>query len=151
MLAAAYFSVHAKAQNKSVSTDPNAINWADKGNTYRLISIGDKLPRFFVNDKEVPATRLNDYAPVIDKMQNELWARQKKAAQMNNAESGQKVNQIVAELVSQRIVPSANALISFRLDGGGFMVNGKKQPFDVFTRFKQKFINSPDKVYQFNN
>jgi len=30
-------------------------------------------------------------------------------------------------------------------------VNGKKQPFDVFTRFKQKFINSPDKVYQFNN
>ena len=151
MLAAACLSVGAKAQNKSVSTDPNAITWADKGNSYRLISIRDKLPRLFVNDKEIPAAHLSDYEPVIDKMQTELWARQKKAVRINDAEREEQVNNIVADLVSQKIIPSANALFSFRLDGGGFVVNGKKQPFDVYTRFKNKFINSPDKVYQFNN
>ena len=151
MLAAACLSVGVKAQNKSVNTDPNAITWADKGNSYRLISAGDKLPRLFVNEKEIPAVQLNGYAPVIDKMQNELWARQKKAAQLNEIENEQQVNNIVAELVSQKIIPSAGALISFRLDGGSFVVNGKKQSFDVYTRFKHKFITSPDKVYQFNN
>ncbi|HZY36116.1 MAG TPA: hypothetical protein VFE53_05680 [Mucilaginibacter sp.] len=151
MLAVACFSVHARGQNTGVKTDPNAINLTDKGNSYRLISIGDKLPRLFVNDREVPAARLNDYAPIIDKMQNELWTRQKKAGQISDAEKEQQVNNIVADLVSQKIILSAAALLSFRLDGGGFVVNGKKQAFDVYTRFKRKFITSPDKVYQFNN
>jgi hypothetical protein len=145
------FSVQAKAQNNAAGTDPNAITIADKGSTYRLISIRDKLPRLFVNDKEVRAAPLNDYAPVIDKMQNELWARQKKAAQIKNAADEQQVNNIVAELVSKKIIASINALVSFRLDGGSFVVNGKKQSFDVFTLFKHKFITSADKVYQFNN
>jgi len=150
-LAAICFWVPANAQNVSGASDANTITRAENGTSYRLISIGDKLPRLFVNDKEVAAAQLDRYGKVIDRLQSELWAGQKKQAQMNDAEREQQVSKIVTDLISLKIIPSANALLSFRLDGGGFVVNGKRQPFDTFTRFKNKFITSPDKVYQFNN
>ena len=150
-LAAICFGISARAQDVSGAKDAGTITRAENGTSYRLVSIGDKLPRLFINNKEVPSAQLGAYGEIIGNLQNDLWARQRKQAQINNAENAQQLNKIAADLVSQKIVLSVNALFSFRLDSREFVVNGKKQPFDIFTRFKNKFIISPDKVYQFNN
>jgi hypothetical protein len=47
------------------------------GNRYRLVMIGDRRPRFYVND----SLQLDQepYDLLIDKLAKELWARQKEA------------------------------------------------------------------------
>jgi hypothetical protein len=119
-----------------------------KGIRYRLISIGDKLPQLLVNDKEVPRGQMEGNEGIIEKLQTELWERQKK---LGNRENEMQLNSIVSDLVLQKIINSANALISFRLDKSGFVVNGQKQTYAVFARYRDKFITSSEMVYQFNN
>jgi len=151
VLLAGCFSGYAQAQNVATVTGPGAIKWADKGATYMLISIGDKLPRLFVNDKEIPQAQLDSYSKVIEKLQQQLWAQQKQDAQIADSENQHCLNNIAGEIVSEKIIASAGALLSFRLDAHSFMVNGKQQPFTIYTRFKNKFLTSGDRVYQFNN
>ena len=151
VMLAGCFSGHAQAQNPAKVTGPGTIKWADKGATYILISAGDKLPRLFVNNKEIPQAQLDSYSKVIEKLQQQLWGQEKIEAQAADSENQQRVNNIADEIVSEKIISSAAALFSFRLDGSGFMVNGKKQPFNIYTQFKNKFITSADKVYRFNN
>ena len=144
-------SGYVRAQSTARVTGPGTIKWADKGVTYILISIGDKLPRLFVNNKEIPQAQLDSYSKVIEKLQEQLWGQEKQEAQTTDSENQQRESNIAAAIVSEKLVASAGALPSFRLDEGGFMVNDKKQPFDVYTMFKKRFITSADKVYQFNN
>jgi len=151
ILFAGCFPGYVQAQNTAMVTGPGTIKWADKGATYLLISIGDKLPRLFVNNKEIPQGQLDSYSKVIEKLQQQLWAQQKQEAQISDSENQQCLNNIAAEIVSEKIIASTGALLSFRLDAHGFMVNGKQQPFTIYTRFKNKFITSIDKIYQFNN
>ncbi|MES2108138.1 MAG: hypothetical protein V4577_05300 [Bacteroidota bacterium] len=130
--------------------DPNSISYTEKGVQYRLISIGDKLPRLFVNDKEIPAAQLERYSTIINKLQPELFERQKKQALLANRENEEVINKIVSDLVSQKVISSTAALTSLRLDVSSFMVNGQKQSFGLYTQYKNKFITSADKVYRFN-
>jgi len=145
------FSGYAQAQNPAKVTGPGTIKWADKGATYILISIGDKLPRLFVNNKEIPQAQLDSYSKVIEKLQQQLWGQEKQEAPAKDSENQQCLNNIAGEIVSEKIIASAGSLLSFRLDAHSFMVNGKQQPFTIYTRFKNKFITSGDRVYQFNN
>ena len=151
VMLAGCFSGNVQAQNGARVTGPGTIKWSEKGATYILISIGDKLPRLFVNNKEIPQAQLDSYSKVIEKLQQQLWGQEKQEAQTTDSENQQRESNIAAAIVSEKLVASAGALLSFRLDEGGFMVNDKKQPFDVYTRFKKRFITSADKVYQFNN
>ena len=151
ILFAGCFPGYVQAQNTAMVTGPGTIKWADKGATYLLISIGDKLPRLFVNNKEIPQAQLDSYSKVIEKLQQQLWGQEKQEARAVDSENQRCMNNIAGEIVAEKIITSAGALLSFRLDGSGFMVNGKKQPFNIYTRFKNKFITVADKVYQFNN
>ncbi len=58
----------------------NTITTTDSvGNRYRLIMIGDRRPRFYVNDSLLPDTE--PYTLLVDKLARELWRRQKEAAE----------------------------------------------------------------------
>jgi len=47
-----------------------------KGVKYKLVMIGDRRPKFYVNDKIVTGEMLEKYTLLIDKLSKELWARQ---------------------------------------------------------------------------
>ena len=55
--------------NTITTTDANGIN-------YKLVMIGDRRPKFYVNDKLVTGEVLEKYTLLIDKLSKELWARQ---------------------------------------------------------------------------
>ncbi|MGE5943391.1 MAG: winged helix-turn-helix domain-containing protein [Flavobacteriales bacterium] len=55
----------------------NTITTADaNGVKYKLVMIGDRRPKFYVNDKLVTGEILEEYTLLIDKLAKELWARQ---------------------------------------------------------------------------
>ncbi|WP_295798132.1 hypothetical protein [Mucilaginibacter sp.] len=129
--------------NTVTSTGPD-------GTRYKLTQIGDLLPRLYVNGKLTPTNRLNDYAPLLDKLNHLLWAQQKKAASQNQAMKSAQQQAIVNDLVKDGLVKSDVDVVSFRLTSGEFTVNDKKQSFAVFNRYTKKYINNGDKIYQFN-
>lgn len=56
----------------------NTITTTDSiGNRYRLIMIGDRRPKFYVNDSL--QVNMEPYTFLIDKLAKELWRRQKEA------------------------------------------------------------------------
>lgn len=59
----------------------NTITTTDSsGNRYRLVMIGDRRPKFFVNDTLQPNTE--SYTALVDKLAKELWKRQGEAEEM---------------------------------------------------------------------
>ncbi len=58
--------------NTITTTDP-------AGNTYRLVMIGDRRPKFYVNDTLQADTER--YTALVDKLAKELWKRQGEAAE----------------------------------------------------------------------
>ncbi|MCO5947762.1 hypothetical protein [Mucilaginibacter flavidus] len=83
--------------NTVASTGPD-------GTRFKLIQIGDLLPRLYVNGKLTPTNRLNDYAPLLDKLNHLLWAQQKKAASQNEARNSAQQQAIVNDLVKDGLV-----------------------------------------------
>jgi hypothetical protein len=56
------------------------------------------------------------------------------------AEEDQRVlKQMIAELVSDGIIPNENALHEMHMNADGMTVNDKKQPAEVFEKYKKKF------------
>jgi DNA-binding winged helix-turn-helix (wHTH) protein len=56
----------------------NTISTTDSsGNRYRLVMIGDRRPKFFINDTLQQNTE--SYTALVDKLAKELWKRQKEA------------------------------------------------------------------------
>ena len=133
------------------TSDPISISCTKNGTTYRLICVGDMLPRLFVNAKEITPADMNNYAIIVSPLQAELLAWQKAAAQKCNADNERRLNELIHGMVTARIITSSTALVSFRLDRGGFIVNGQKQSFAVFNKFKTKYLLSEDKIYSFND
>jgi DNA-binding winged helix-turn-helix (wHTH) protein len=58
----------------------NTITAVDAtGVKYKLFLIGDRRPKFYVNDKLITGEALEKYTLLIDKLSKELWARQSKS------------------------------------------------------------------------
>jgi hypothetical protein len=49
------------------------------GTRYKLVQIGDKLPRLYVNSKLVQAEDMDRYGALIENLMPVLWQRQKDA------------------------------------------------------------------------
>jgi len=55
----------------------NTVTTIDtNGEKYKLVMIGDRRPKFYVNDKLITGEMLERYNLLIDKLSKELWARQ---------------------------------------------------------------------------
>ena len=58
----------------------NTITTIDaNGVKYKLVLIGDRRPKFYVNDKLITGEILEKYTLLIDKLSKELWSRQSKS------------------------------------------------------------------------
>jgi len=58
----------------------NTITTVDTtGVKYKLVMIGDRRPKFYINDKLITGEVLEKYTLLIDKLSKELWARQSKS------------------------------------------------------------------------
>lgn len=62
--------------NTVTTTDAN-------GTKYKLVIIGDLLPRFFINNKRINTSELRKYSDIIDRLTPVLWQRQKEARMEN--------------------------------------------------------------------
>lgn len=60
------------------------------------------------------------------------------------------LDKIAADLVREHILARAGDLSSFSLGRGEFIVNGEKQSFDTYNRFKARYIKSPDDYFRYN-
>jgi bla regulator protein blaR1 len=61
------------------------------------------------------------------------------------------LGKIADDLVKDRIVESAAKLISFTLGKGELVVNDQKQPFDIYNRYKARYIKSSEEQYRYNH
>jgi hypothetical protein len=58
----------------------NTITTVDaNGVKYKLFLIGDRRPKFYVNEKLITGVTLEKYTLLIDKLCKELWSRQSKS------------------------------------------------------------------------
>jgi hypothetical protein len=117
---------------------------------YKLVQIGDRLPKLYVNNNLIATDDLGKYDALIQRLNTVLWQRQKTAAREKEADMAQQQEAIINELVKDHFIKSAKDVLSFRLTANDFMVNGKVQSFSTFSRYMKKYIRSNDNVYQFN-
>jgi hypothetical protein len=129
----------------------NTVTSADvDGTKYKLIMVGDLLPKLYVNGRLINNNELNKYAEVIDKLTPILWQRQKQEAEKKNKAFVKTRDSIVNDLKNEPQFRKVNSIESFRLSEKEFIVNDSNQPFELFTRFKNKYIQSSDQVFFFN-
>jgi hypothetical protein len=57
---------------------------------------------------------------------------------------------IVNDLIRDTIIKDRAGLSSFWLGSGSFIVNGENLSFEIYDRYKSKYIKTPDEVYSFN-
>ncbi len=120
------------------------------GARYKLVQIGDRLPKLFVNNKLIPADNLDRYADLIGSLTPILWQRQKAAARQKDADETRQQDAIINDMVKDRLVKTPKDVLSFRLGANEMVVNGKPQSFAVFSRYMKKYIRNSDRAYQFN-
>ncbi len=120
------------------------------GTQYKLVQIGDNLPKFYVNSKLIPLDDIARYASLIDRLEPILWERQKNSAQQNKAKAIRQQDAIVSDLVKDQIVKNQGDIFSFRLTADELIVNGKAQPYSIFSRYMKKYIKNNASVYVFN-
>ncbi len=120
------------------------------GTRYKLVQVGDRLPKLFVNNKPVPAENLGRYADLIGNLTPILWQRQKAVARQKDADETRQQEAIINDMVKDRLIQTPKDVLSFRLSANEMIVNGKPQSFAVFSRYTKKYIRSSDRAYQFN-
>lgn len=120
------------------------------GTQYKLVQIGDRLPKLFVNNKLIPTENLDRYTSLIESLTPILWQRQKTVAQQKEADEIRQQCAIINDMVKDQLIKTPKEVLSFRLTANEMIVNGKAQSFTVFSRYMKKYIKNNDRVYQFN-
>jgi hypothetical protein len=129
----------------------NTITSTDTdGTKYKLVVIGDVLPKLYINGKSIKADELKNYGHIIDKLTLVLWQRQKEEDDKRNERFEKTRDAIASELVKSGLVKNLTNIESFLLSAKEFIVNDKNQSTEVFIRFKNNFITSTDQVFYFN-
>lgn len=85
------------------------------------------------------------------------WAAAKAAGDRDRALTLQRrteydatVREISADLIREHFVKDLSDLSSFILGKSNFIVNGKKEPFEVYDRYRIKYLKSPIESYSYN-
>ena len=61
------------------------------------------------------------------------------------------LDKIAADIIREQIVTNAGELSSFSLGKGEFFVNGEQQSYEIYNRFKTKYIKSTEEFYRYNH
>lgn len=147
-------STEVKIQDLQTENNENYLNTVTTkdtdGKTYKLVIIGDLLPKFYVNGNLIPRNELAQYSSVIEKMTPVLWQRQKQADEEKNALFAKNMKTIVDELIQKGLFKNAADIRSIRLTENVFTVNDINLSFEVFSYFKKKYIKSSDEEFYYN-
>jgi hypothetical protein len=147
-------STEVKIQDLQTANNENYLNTVTTkdtdGKTYKLVIIGDLLPKFYVSGNLISRSELAQYSSVIEKMTPVLWQRQKQADEEKNALFEKNIKAIVDELIQKGVFKNAADIRSIRLTENVFMVNDINLSFEVFSYFKKKYIKSSDEEFYFN-
>lgn len=58
--------------------------------------------------------------------------------------------QIVEDMIDANVIKDKNGLTSYKLNNDELIVNGVKQPEDIFKRFKDKYVKNNNQVMEYN-
>jgi colicin import membrane protein len=79
---------------------------------------------------------------------NEIQAKKNEA---QAAENERMMKQMIADLISDKIIPNANSLHDLTFNSDGMTVNGVKQPEDVFKKYKEKYTRFSKGSFSYHN
>jgi hypothetical protein len=145
------FTGYCQGQPKMAAESFDTISFTDKdGTDYKLISMGDKVPRLFVNGSELSRKELEGYANMVDQLQKELFERQQKIRSEKSAQKGKDMDVLAKQLVADGILSSTEALTKLLLDEDNFIVNDKKQSWAALAKYIRLFSITSQNCYHFN-
>ncbi len=119
------------------------------GKTFKLIVIGDRLPQLFIDGEKISKDDLPVYQDNIDKLHEIIVERQKKENERTNAIWERTKNQILVDLVDQKVVSARKDVRSYYLTSQYLKVNGRIQDPDTFLFLRNRYIRSADMVFYF--
>jgi len=79
---------------------------------------------------------------------NEIQAKKNEA---QAAENERMMKQMIADLLSDKIIPNANGLHDLTLNSDEMIINGIKQPDDVFKKYKEKYSGFSKGSFSYKN
>ena len=89
--------------------------------------------------------------PQLPKWERDIYDSVMYAADLKESKRRESEQEnIVNDLVRDTIIKDRASLSSFWLSAGSFNVNGENQSFEIYDRYKSKYIKTPDEVYSFN-
>jgi hypothetical protein len=154
LVIAGSISVFGQQGKPSSAIKENYLNTAStvdaNGTKYKLVLIGDLLPKLYVNNRPVSNNDLIRYNKTIEQLSAVIWQRQKLADEKKKVLFEKNTKAIINDLIKRGVVKNENDIVSFRLTAEGFVVNNKRISFGIFTYFKNKYTKSGDEVYYFN-
>ncbi len=121
------------------------------GTKYKLVIIGDMLPKFYVNGQLLSHTEMEKYNEIIDKLTPVLWQRQKKAAEEQRKEISEITSAILKELINKHYYKDEASIVSFLLSSKELIINKQRQSNEMFIYFWNKFGKSSDAFYYYDN
>ncbi len=121
------------------------------GTKYKLVIIGDMLPKFYVNGQLLSRTEMEKYNEIIDKLTPVLWQRQKQAAEEQSKEISKITSAVLKELIDKHYYKDEASIESFLLSSKELIINKQRQSNEMFIYFWNKFGKSSDAFYYYDN
>ena len=89
--------------------------------------------------------------PQLPKWERDIYDSVMYAADLKESKRRESEQEdLINDLIRDAIIKDRASLSSFRLGAGSFIVNGENQSFEIYDRYKSKYIKTPDEVYSFN-
>jgi beta-lactamase regulating signal transducer with metallopeptidase domain len=137
-----YFN-HLRFDHSNADPDNCRLLAGDKsGNTYRITISAGALSSLQLNRSQVPQSRLSHYAYLLSSLKRTLGRKHRDAypAPIVIAPQGHhdtdRVKQVIAALIREKIVNSADEVNSFSLSDTQLTINGQAQPQGLQARLK---------------
>jgi hypothetical protein len=127
----------------------NTVSQTIDGKAYKLILIGDCLPQLFINTEKIGKSELPFYEDKIEALTKMINARQKQEWERLSALKEKVREQMMADIVTKKLVNGRGEVNSYYLTSHRLMVNGTLQDPDTFHFFRNKYIKSDDAVLYF--
>lgn len=122
-----------------------------KGNVYKLVLIGDLVPRLTVDGMSIAKKQLRYYADIVDSLANVIWKRQTEESERRDAILENQKLKILNDLIEKSYFSNITAIKSFYLTSTQFLVNGQNQDAKIFSFFKTKYIKAADTVFYYES
>lgn len=121
------------------------------GTKYKLVVIGDMVPKFYINGQLLSPNEMDKYNEMIDKLTPVLWQRQKQQAEEQRKEISKITSAILKELKDKHYFKGEASVESFLLSSKELFVNKQRQSNEMFIYFWNKFGKSSDAFYYYDN